>query len=510
MSLRPGSLVALLLLLLSAPAPSIGSPAAAGENIESAVIAVSPSRIHLGRLLQWCDDVWLATDDPIAKARAVPLLSSANQNWMRGERFGTARDLARAVGALRREEGATTIERWAGALSILPELRTIDGAAFDGSVPFSITVHDPTVRHPATGGAIEIVADGHPAARVEIDPADPPEGIVLALPAEFRGDVPCSVRILHDGEVVREYAEAFGIVDGAHERTRAILRDLRDLPRTAERDTVFGLEKQLFRNPAALEMPLPPNAALARIEHLADHARRGAPDPSLRAAGDRWFVLPVGFIATPCRVLVPEHADGDELPLVVTVHGMGGSEQNFFEIYGRGLAARLAAERGWIVASPGGLGMIGSGADVNDIVTALEELLPVDRSKVFLIGHSLGAMRIVKATGDAPRRYRAIAPLSGTGPIAPGTDLGRLPAYVAAGAQDFGLGMSQVLKTVLETSNAAVTYREIDPAEHIMMVPEVLPEVFRFFEQALESEPERGTGETTPASAPEEPRRTRL
>ena len=103
-----------LLPLLLLPALASPPPATDAPSIER------PSRLALGRLLQECDDAWLTCDDPAAKARAVPLLSSANTKWMRGEITETARDLARALGALRRPEGPTAAELWAGSLSVMP------------------------------------------------------------------------------------------------------------------------------------------------------------------------------------------------------------------------------------------------------------------------------------------------------------------------------------------------------------------------------------------------------
>ena len=55
------------------------------------------------------------------------------------------------------------------------------------------------------------------------------------------------------------------------------------------------------------------------------------------------------------RVQVPrDMKKGQSVPLVLALHGAGGSENMFFDGYGDGKVARLCAERGWLLAAPTG------------------------------------------------------------------------------------------------------------------------------------------------------------
>ena len=155
----------------------------------------------------------------------------------------------------------------------------------------------------------------------------------------------------------------------------------------------------------------------------------------------------------------------------------------FFEAHGDGLAARLAAARGWIVAAPS-FGAALGGAEIGEIVTALEGFLPIDPERIFLLGHSLGAMRIVSAAAKEPNRYRALAPLSGGGVLPAGAKLEGLPCFLAAGDQDFGKGMTFTLEGALERAGAKVTLKMYEPSEHLLMVVDCLEDVFRFFDEA--------------------------
>jgi pimeloyl-ACP methyl ester carboxylesterase len=228
------------------------------------------------------------------------------------------------------------------------------------------------------------------------------------------------------------------------------------------------------------EVPFRIAAELDLAERIARRARAGERAPELAAPGERSLVLPIGAGGTRCRVFIPAEAAQGPRPLVLVAHGMGGSEHLWFEAHGDGLVRRLCAERGWILAAPGfGLS---NDPEIGAILAALEAFLPADRERVFLVGHSLGAMRIVDAAVREPKRYRALAPLSGNGVIPSGTRLEGLPCYLAAGDQDFGRGMSMALQTTLERVGAAVTFELFAPSDHLMMVVDSLPAVFRFFD----------------------------
>jgi len=455
------------------------APVGPGDGILIDVGEV-PGRLDLGRLVQELERTWLATPDPAARARAVPTVASAIACWFRADLAGVARGLVVGEAELRRPEGPTAAELWAGSLLVSPlerviapgdRLRIRFGRAF------------PLAAEPAPGSAEVRIEVGGVTRTI---PTPLPVQTELVLPEGARGDLPVTIRIVA-GERVRTLPEWITVSEQWETRLAALRAALATSRASLERETALGIEARLFSLELGLppELPFPCEAELGRAGRLAAAAAAGERSEELSAPGDRWLRLPVGPGGTPCRIVVPPEAAAGPRPLLLVAHGMGGSEHMYFEAHGDGLAPRLAAERGWIVAAPS-FGLALGGTEIGEIVTELESFLPVDRERIFLLGHSLGAMRIVSAAAKEPRRYRALAPLSGGGILPAGTELDGLPCFLAAGDLDFGKGMTFTLEGALERAGAKVTLEIYEPSEHLLMVVDSLPDAFRFFDGTLE------------------------
>lgn len=180
------------------------------------------------------------------------------------------------------------------------------------------------------------------------------------------------------------------------------------------------------------------------------------------------------------RVFVPEGIEpGSRVPVVFGLHGAGGSENLFFEAYGAGLGVELAKERGWIFVAPR-VGLFGS--PVVELADVLAEHLPIDRERLFAVGHSMGAMATVAAASASPDRFDAIAALGGGG--APTEGLASVPVFVAAGASDFGKPGADALARQLEGLGAeTLVHRTYENTEHLLIVQRALPDVFAFFDE---------------------------
>ncbi len=441
-----------------------------------------PDRLDLGRLIRRLEGTWLATPDPEARRRAVDTVASAIAAWFRLDLHGVARDFVLAEAMLRSPEGASPLDLWAGSTIVAPVERVI---APGQPLTLAFRRAFPLEEEPL-GAAVEIAVAGGEQRRIELPL---PPTVAIPLPGEARGDLEVSIRLLSAERTIRSIEERVTVIEPWDERLGALVTAIRKSPSSVERATARGLLARLQALDLDLppELPLPAAADLAFAERLVTFALAGEQAAELAAPGERWIRLPIGFGGTPCRIRVPNEIEGGPRPLVVAVHGMGGSEHLFFEAHGLGLGPRLAEERGWIFAAPG-FGMVGGEVEVGEVVTALEAFLPVDRKRVFLIGHSLGAMRITAAVVREPSRFRAIAPLSGGGVVPPGTDLAGLPCYLAFGDRDFGKGMSMSLATMLRRAGARITERTFAPSEHLLMVADSLPEVFGFFDESLRPE----------------------
>jgi predicted esterase len=263
---------------------------------------------------------------------------------------------------------------------------------------------------------------------------------------------------------------------------------------------LFALLRGLAGGPTA-EADYPAARLLEEAEAVSAAARENEPWYGPSRAGEFWLCVP---LETPS----PASADHDEAqsprrrprnqahlrwlvppgtaekgarPLVVALHGMGGSENLFFVGYGDGLLARACAERGWYLAAV----RLGWGrAPLANLVEALARRYPIDRARVFLVGHSMGAMTGWSEVRKAPEAWRAFAPISGGGArLGSRERIVSLPILAVAGDRDFGLPAAQATIEALTKAGApAAELRVLPNTEHLMVVREALPQILSWFD----------------------------
>lgn len=206
--------------------------------------------------------------------------------------------------------------------------------------------------------------------------------------------------------------------------------------------------------------------------------------------GDHWLSVPTGEkgkTVTQCRLFVPEKLDPKKpVPLVVAMHGAGGSENMFFETYGAGQIVKLCEKRGWLLVSPrAGLGFgLTAGPPVGEIVDELAKRYPVDAKRVFIVGHSMGSGMAFDVVQKYPGKFAAVAGLGGGGAIRKAEVFAELPVFIGVGDKDFALKTAKGLQTNLEKAKATkVTYKEYPDVEHLVIVREALGDVFDLFDK---------------------------
>ncbi len=182
------------------------------------------------------------------------------------------------------------------------------------------------------------------------------------------------------------------------------------------------------------------------------------------------------------RLYVPPlAADGPRkpLPLVVALHGAGGNEDMYFEAYGAGEALRLSTARGFVLAAPD---------DAGDAVAVAEDvrtLLDVDPRRIYLTGHSMGAVAAWAAAAERPELWAAVAPVSGGGLAIPRATAGRPPpppVLAVAGEIDFGRVMAEMTARRAKAAGLAVEVRVLPDLDHLLVVAASLPAIFDWFE----------------------------
>ncbi len=187
------------------------------------------------------------------------------------------------------------------------------------------------------------------------------------------------------------------------------------------------------------------DALVARIE-----PDEGAREGHATAAAATVAALPGkgerldGTPPIPFRLVVPtgEPPTPAGFPVVVALHGAGGNEHMFVEAYGAGRLSDLAEAEGFLLASPSTTALAQRPDALATLLEAVEARAPVDRGRVFLVGHSMGAGAAWSTTLRDPGAVRGVVCIAGpcgagATPPAPGDEASsRPPLLVMAGALD--------------------------------------------------------------------------
>ena len=204
-------------------------------------------------------------------------------------------------------------------------------------------------------------------------------------------------------------------------------------------------------------------------------------DPYRNVSGDRWTVFDAGGAVTPMRIFgtvltLPPGVKSYGRPLVIAVHGLGGDENLFMEGYGAGLIEKLAAARGFVVASPR-VSMLSSSPGVFDaIVEAAASEFDIDRSRVYLIGHSMGGGIVCAWAKLRPDKIAGVCSVAGVGTFA-GT--GKLPRTLVFGAELDPLIHSEVIAADAEAAKSQglnVEFRLLKDQGHALAMGRALPQ----------------------------------
>ncbi len=224
---------------------------------------------------------------------------------------------------------------------------------------------------------------------------------------------------------------------------------------------------------------LPPDIRAGRIGALApiEQARGSLGRPG-------WHELSVGRHGR-ALLTVPDAATHGPVPLVLVLHGAGGSAESGLRVLGEaadaaGVAVLAPASRGrtWDVVS-GGFGP--DVAAIDALLRRVTRALPVDVERTAVAGFSDGAsyaLSLGLTNGDRFSRVIAFSP----GFAAPGERRARPPVFISHGREDRVLPIdrtSRELVPALRRAGHSVTYREFDGSHTVppAMVAEALTQL---------------------------------
>ncbi len=230
-------------------------------------------------------------------------------------------------------------------------------------------------------------------------------------------------------------------------------------------------------------------------------------DPWVGRTGDlkRHYRLDAADEIMPYRLYIPKaYTAKKPLPLIIALHGLGATEDSFFEAYG-GTLPKLAEQRGYLVAAPlgyrvdGGYGVaLGGGndpaaarsralseQDVLEVLAAVRKQYAVDSTRVYLMGHSMGAIGTWAIAAKTPTRWSALGVFSGFGVASTAKTIGTIPQFVVHGDADptVPVGGSRVMVAALKSAGAEVQYIEVPGGNHTNVVEPNFAAMFDFFDR---------------------------
>jgi len=253
---------------------------------------------------------------------------------------------------------------------------------------------------------------------------------------------------------------------------------------------------------------------IAKAEAILASAK-GGKDPFNGRTGDfeRHYVLQGANEVMPYRVYVPKgYAASKPTALVIALHGLGQTEDSFFDAYSQ-LPPQLAEQHGMLMAAPlgyrpdgfyGSTMMGGTDAvsrrrveysekDVLEVLRLMKAAYNVDESRIYLIGHSMGAIGTWALAAKYPETWAALVPFSGTGSPALAERMKGIPQFVVHGDADNTVNVSgsRNMVAALKKAGADVTYVEVPGGSHTDMVVPNLPKAFEFLGRQKKPGPQK-------------------
>lgn len=246
------------------------------------------------------------------------------------------------------------------------------------------------------------------------------------------------------------------------------------------------------RNELLTDQPSPERSAeflcdpLALTEAVAEELAqiKAGRNPYRRRAGETYRVLGSGPDAVPYWVVAPPSAVRDaadeRLPVVVAFHGAGGDERMFLDGYGAGAIARLAVQRRTLLVAPLTYPFLRDARLFDRLIDAIERDYAIDRGRVYVLGHSLGAGAAGLLAVQRADALAAAVCLAGGRGFASASALP--PTLVLLGGHDPLVPSRAIEREVRRAADAGlpIEVRELAEYGHTLLVTKALPEAIDF------------------------------
>jgi predicted esterase len=266
------------------------------------------------------------------------------------------------------------------------------------------------------------------------------------------------------------------VIDG---RAPSVARDA-FLARLANIDSTGPLAQPLVSARARARLLVDVPSVERSAEFLADPVRlaeslrsevtaleRGR-NPYAHHAGDLWrsfrgannAIIPFRIVASPAVA-----KSKAPVPILFAFHGAGADENIFIDAYGAGITPRMAAENGVLLISPATTATGTSPANFDSLLAQLRTEFNIDTTRVYVLGHSMGAGLSARLASQRPTIIAAAVCLAGGSPV---TVAGAPPMLFIGAELDPIIPARNVRAAASGTPTA--TYRELPNEGHTLMV----------------------------------------
>jgi predicted esterase len=473
-----------LLFLLLFAAPAVAQPER--DEFRRRFVALATERYELGRRLKAFEVEWEKHDSPAVRERALAVLPKFTKQF-RADEYGEAgRTLDLAAYSLTTDILPSAGRQWVWSLYAVPEVRVVDGSAKE----ISVTIQP---LYPVKGDlpkGLELQLWFTNKDVVKVKPEKFP--LTVKVPLQPLGEFPGLDRKLYflvDGaKELRPSAIGISQIANLHERLEKLAGAIDKAKDRDAIETLTANHRMLQVKWASESTPLlastdmPYADLLANAETMLD----GKPFFTPARHGQFWITVRLGPMEyVNCRVFIPKGLDkAKPVPVVFALHGHGGDVNTFFEECGSGQIVKECEKRGWVLVCPPSQEMAGPvGPRLTDLFEKLADRYPLDPKRVFVIGHEDGAACAIRQAGLG--KLAAVAALGGGSKIEKKEAFATLPVFIGVGDKDsFALPEARALnKSLTDAGAKAVTYKEYENLEHLVIVREALPDVFAMLDK---------------------------
>lgn len=393
----------------------------------------------------------------------------------------------------------------------------------------SLTAHATLRKRSGQGsaGAMgEVVKDLGTVDGVARDLRESPAPFDLDLEGVPDGPYQLAVEVLDGPRSLGTSTLAIAVRKGLDGLVTRLEAEARRAPEGLRADILFPVDRMRNVNRGRLELrTFDPDRAFAAAEAVAADVRAGR-NPFARRTGDftRHYLLASANEIMPYRLYVPASysstasaqapSTGSEqapstssgqaaFPLIIVLHGLGGTEDSFFTNYS-GIVPKLAEQHGYIIAAPLGYRVDGSYGwglgsppadpnteriqqrseeDVMQVLHLVRQQYRIDENRIYLAGHSMGAIGTWKIAPKFPDIWAALGPFAGSGTPATLERIRQIPQIVVHGDADPTVGVqgSRAMVEKMKELGIEVTYIEVPGGGHSDVVAPNLPAMFEFF-----------------------------